>query len=709
MHILQLLSSGAFASATDDANGQSCYAPAASETSRTGNWEAVVANTGIAGTTQTVLTARVDTGTSPSEGPSFTWHPYVSASGEYDVSILVPGCSNFQDCALRTSVSVTLFPGGGLDPIVQTISQTNTEDETRNIYSGPIVPSSDTFVTTLSMRLADNPEGKGQNGQYVLVADRVQLVLTSANVTSGGGSGNNNGSSSTRGSFGFFEYPLANQNIDATRLLSNSSQTAADLIGLSLFQGLGGNSSLDSATGAALTTVAHHSSGRIIVGGNFARSGSENILIYNSGSISSPAGGGLNGAVSSLLLDGDRLYVGGEFTDTSSSSMNGKLRGVAVYDINQDQWSSLGGGLNGNVSALGLLKSQIQVAGNFSQVMDSDDNASPVSGLAVWDIASSSWRGSGGFLVGSMSFVANGTDDSQFIAGSVISSSKYGSSGLVMLENGDGDSPQVSPLNVQLGSSVTGGSTATHAATAKRSVHAKKSTAWFPKRWNVWARQSSGDLAALPPAPSTPAPAVLAGAFWKNGSADGLEIVIIGGNFSFKASGADHQGLALYDQDSGSLTGLTGANINGTVRSLLVDGDSLYMGGEFSVPGQNLSGFAVYDLAGQQWVTGVESLQGTGGSDIVIRSVTKSASQDNAIIVAGTFSRGGSLSCPSICQFDPSSKRWNNLGSGITGEVATVAYAGVSSKSLWTPSFRLTNKIEQPEYLDGCRIACPLR
>lgn len=570
-----------------------------------------------------------------------------------------------------------------MDPVYQTVSQTNRDDATTLIYSGPIVPSSDSFLTTISMRLADSPEGNGQNGQYEIIADRVQLILTSPNVTSGGGSGGGSGSSASKGSFGFFEYPLNSQNVDATKLISNSSQTSADAIGISLFQGLGGNSSLTSSTDATVNAVAHHSSGKIVVGGKFA-SGANNVLVYNGGSVSSTAGGGLDGTVTCMVLDGDLLYIGGEFKDTYSPSTNGKLRGVAVYDISQDKWSSLGGGVDGNVASLGIFNNQVQVVGNFSQVYDSSDNITPMSGLAAWDIGSSSWRGSGGFLVGDMSFIANGTDDSQFLAGSVITSSKYGSSGLVMLKNGDGNTPQISPLKAQLESSVSSTiGVTTRAISAKRHIHhAKKSTTWFPKRWNVWARQSNSNLASLPAAPTTPAPAVLAGSFWKNGTADDNEIVIVGGNFSFQASGTEYQGLAVYDEDAGSLTGLPGAQINGTVRSLFVDGDSLYIGGEFTVTGQNMDGFAVYDLAGQQWVSGIGSLQAASGTTVVVRSISKSASKADSIIVAGTFSKGGSLSCPSICQLDISSKQWDNLGDGISGEVAAVAYAGVSLSTL---------------------------
>jgi hypothetical protein len=44
-------------------------------------------------------------------------------------------------------------------------------------------------------------------------------------------------------------------------------------------------------------------------------------------------------------------------------------------------------------------------------------------------------------------------------------------------------------------------------------------------------------------------------------------------------------------------------------------------------------------------------------------------------IVAGSFAQAGSLQCNAICLWDVVEKQWNALGSGIQGNVASVAYA----------------------------------
>ena len=133
LHILQLLSSGAFVSAVAAQNNISCFAPNPSNVTLVGEWTEKEVTTDIAGTIQDVLTASVDVGTSASNGPSITWMPYVSASGNYDINLLIPGCTEFQDCDSRTSVKVTVFPGGNLDPQVTIVSQQVQQDTSQLI------------------------------------------------------------------------------------------------------------------------------------------------------------------------------------------------------------------------------------------------------------------------------------------------------------------------------------------------------------------------------------------------------------------------------------------------------------------------------------------------------------------------------------------------------------------------------------------------
>ncbi|KAF5386181.1 hypothetical protein D9615_002441 [Tricholomella constricta] len=715
LHILQLLSAGAFASSVDSGNGVSCFAPNPSNTTRTGDWAAKVANTDIAGTIQTVLVSSVNVGTSASDGPTFTWIPYVSASGNYDINLLVPGCINFQDCASRTTVKITIFPGEGLQPWVANISQQNPADEAILVYSGPILSSSPKFVTTISMTLADNPTGSGEGGKYELVADRVQMVLKSVDNTSSDGSGGSGpeGAQGINNGFGFFEWPRslssADSSIDATKTLPNSTLTSLANVGIDLFKGAGGSNGLSFPNPSAITTVVHHPSGRIFLGGHFAlssgaASGSANVVAYDSGALTRLADNGLNGPVNFMVFNGDQLFVGGEFTDTLSGSTDQRLRGVAMYDITKDEWNPLGAGLNGRVTSLGMANSQILVAGNFTRLLTSAnvDAGVAVAGFATWDLKKSAWVNSGGFVVGSMSFVGNATSKTQIIAGNVVSSRQFGASGMVILKNGDSkNSPKITPLGVQLDSAWSGSSL----GSVRRRSLIPRASAWIShvKKSKLFLRQApSTQLSPLPAPLPAPAPAVLVGTFWTNNTSS-AEVAIIGGNFSFHSPGSSsgYQAVALYDPATGMIQGLQGAQLNGTVRSLLVDGTQLYIGGEFAIQGTNANGLAVYDLSKQEWnVNAIPALQGNAGSPVVVRSITTSPSKQNTVIVAGSFSQAGSLRCQSICAYDTSSKQWNTLGNGILGEVASIAYAGdnqeilIASGSIALPENTVSNVVQ---------------
>ncbi|KAF8622348.1 hypothetical protein AX15_007080 [Amanita polypyramis BW_CC] len=690
LHILQILSSGAFASAVDSNNSRSCYAPNPSNVTLVGAWQKQIANTDIAGTTQPVLVSTVDVGTASASAPSITWMPYVSAEGNYNINLLVPGCANLQDCGSRTSVKVTVFPGEGLQPSVTTVSQANEQDASLLIYSGPILPSSPSFVATITMTLADNPGGTGQGGKYDIVADRVQLVLNSVNGTT---SASNNGTSGTPGmvksGFGLFEWPLGGASEDATTALTNSSESPVDSIGVDLFNGIGAASG-SIPTSVSIKAVAHHASGAIYLGGEFAlssgsASGSANIVLYKSGTLAGLPDRGLNGPVSSIAVSGNLIFVGGAFSDTASGSFQGSLRGVAIYDSQQNKWQPLGAGVDGDVTGLTLTDSRrLLVAGKFTKAYTSHgDIGVAAGGLAVWDTENATWVNSGGFLISQLDMVNNVTSTTQLLVGNVSALQKYGTSGVVMLKNGGKTGPSITPLGIQfeLGTTAAPASISTLNNT-RRNWHLSSSWSDHGRFHRLSTRQnpSSGQLFPLPQLPPATAPTVLAGTFWTNNS---KELVVIGGNFSYATTGLPVSSIGIYDPQSTAIQGLAGAQINGTVRALLVDNNKLYVGGEFALPGSNANGLAVYDLSSNEWTAvGLQPLQGDSPHPVIVRAITKSRSKGDTVIVAGSFASAGALDCAAICSFGSTTLQWNRLGSGIAGEVASVAYAGANQELL---------------------------
>lgn len=438
-----------------------------------------------------------------------------------------------------------------------------------------------------------------------------------------------------------------------------------------------------STTSDVVAAVAHHSSGAIFLGGNFTLSNGANIIAFKNGSLTPLAHGGLNGPVTSLLLEGDTLFVGGAFTDTMSPSTNGAAHGVVSYSVDADSWTAMEGGVSGSVSGVSFARGQVEVVGSFSNILtEAGSSSGPTAGgFAVWNVNNATWGNPGGFLVGSMTFVGNSTSpskgqqQSQILAGNVAASRQFSASGFVLLQNGNGNDgiPDVSTLSVQLED--VANTTTSAPSKRKRSVHAGH---WLYGRgiMDLFSRQSTTP-APLPASPPAPAPAVLAGAFWTNGS-DSQDRAILGGNFTFQA-GSSSSAVAIYNLKDGTLTALSGNPLNGTVRALLVVGDTLYIGGDFSVSGSSVVGLAIYNLAQQTLdMSNLQALGAASGESVVVRSLSISASDSGKVVVAGSFATAGGSACAGICQLDTSSKQWSKLGPGIAGEVASVAFGGVS-------------------------------
>jgi hypothetical protein len=584
---------GAFAAATSDQNGASCYAPGASSVQTTGSWTQQEVYTQIPATTQDVLVVKVGTGSTF----SVTWNTYISASGQYDVYIWVPGCDDMQNCDARTTVDITITPGGSLGPVTKTISQHVGDDTRILVYTGPIIPPTSNFLVPVTMQLSSNPQGNGVGGQYELVADRVQFELKSTDLN-----GSNNGNNSVpnllgpgqRG-FGLFEWPLDKPldnslgSINATGTLPNGTLSTLNAASQQLFSQL-------NRTASSTIKAIVPSSDTLFLAGQFTLANkAANIVAFKSNALATLTQNGLNGAVSSLVLYGDNLFVGGNFEATADNSI--PLRYIAQYSISGNTWSPLGGGADGPVTSLNQKNGRLSVAGNFTHVLFSGSSATSLSaaGFASWDIPSKTWVNPGGLFVGDVTFVGNATanGEGEYIAGNVKTYRKYGADGMVSLNTDKNGQAVITPLGVRL--DVVAGTNTT--STTSR------------KRWSdilMLKRQARNDT--LPRAPPSPAPAVLAGSFWTN-TTDSKEVLVLGGNFSIPTPDGD-VALAIYDPDSKAIKGLKGEHVQGVVRALLVVGNKLFVGGEFTVKGVSGFGFAVYDLQGQAWISAIPGFQG---------------------------------------------------------------------------------------------------
>lgn len=501
------------------------------------------------------------------------------------------------NCDFRTSVDVTIHPGGSMGPVTTRLSQQNEQDAELLVYSGPIIPSNDDFTVPVTLALSSSPTGSGSDGQYIIIADRVSFKLTSTDITgSGNSTGAGNGTGSARRGWGVYEWPLHDSpsNINATGVIPNDTETALTTLAFDLFSGLGNSTS--AASQSAIHAIVPYTEDITFVAGRFSLSGDiGNIAQFNDGALSSLANQGLGGTVSSMLLYGDTLFVGGSFNATGDGTTT--LRNIAAYNVPGNEWAALGGGVDGPVTSLGISNGHLAITGNFTHTLITSTTAIGSPGLASWDISGGQWINSGGLLVGSMTTVVNATssdDSTQYIAGTVSMYLKYGADGAASLSNDQDGQVAITPFGARL----DGSEISTSSTPAKRSD-------WVLNLRGLLAPRQSGPSAL--PDEDAPAPSVLSGVFWTN-TTSSHQVMIIGGNFT--VPGTTATSLAIYDPADTSINGVQGNQIDGVVRSLLVVGSKLYVGGEFTLEGVTGESFAVYDLSDQSWDTDVSGLTG---------------------------------------------------------------------------------------------------
>ncbi len=342
----------------------------------------------------------------------------------------------------------------------------------------------------------------------------------------------------------------------------------------------------------------------------------------------------------------------------------------------------MGGGVNGDVATLTTTDARLVITGNFTEVYSSTDGyGSPAGGLATWDLNAGKWVSQNGAFVGMISLFVPIPGGSSFIAGNITAAKDHDATGWSLIQSDKNGNPSFTLTPTSLEDVSPSGSTPSPSSTTgnRRRSKARLDSdliSWLIPRLKaaVLPRQSS----PTPPDLTVPfpaiAPAVLAGVFWTNSSSNHQNFVL-GGNFTFVgSSGNRYSGVGIYDVHTQFMTGLQGDSINGVVYALLVQHDTLFVGGNFTVGGT--PALAIYDLKSKKWNSLTQALKADSGSPYV-RSISTPPTGANTVIVAGTLTGAGSTSCNAVCSWDMNHQQWSTLGSGISGHIASVDYAKV--------------------------------
>lgn len=625
LHLLQLLSDGAYDYAVAANNLSPCTTGLAASTQSTvetsGNWTQESVFSGIGGTDEPVLYGLVPGGTAVASAPSLTWTPYVVEDGTYEILFRTPGCQAEDDCPARTSVSVVVTPTGG-KATTTTIDQTNTADELTSVYSGSLTASSGTGGgVAVTLGLASGA-ATDTSVTYHMVADLISLVANSTNGTISSNSTAGSVATTSTG-HGIFEFALVGtgtfgdavasaSGLSATSTLTNA--TGFDDVSFLLSSGAVVNS---------LVTVGSGTSTRVFVGGDFVYTSgaatSANIVEYSGAVATVAPNGGLAGTITSLVELSGYLYAAGTFTATTDGAVTG-LDGAARWQYNStgSAWTALATvpSVGGSIAALGVVntgtnESIVAVGGGGS-------------GLAFFNPSTSSWNSTAaGFFLGNLTAIggaasltsSNGT---AYLAGNVLAAGSTSAPGGAILSSSN-NVPSLSSFDFTLDSetSTAASSTATKAVVRRTPTATKRSTLRAamsimlprspkpPLRHDLAPRAAASAITTSLPSALTAETTgeILSGAFWKNGS---TSYVLLAGHYT-SSSGVINAGL--YDTNRATFKGLTGEVITGTVTQTEIFGSVAWLGGNFTAS-LGRQGLATYDLSTSSVDTTVPALIG---------------------------------------------------------------------------------------------------
>jgi trimeric autotransporter adhesin len=364
---------------------------------------------------------------------------------------------------------------------------------------------------------------------------------------------------------------------------------------------------------------------------------------------------GVGGPVYALSIFNGSLYVGGTF----ESAGGVRASGIARWDISRRRWSSLGGGVAnventaiypGHVYAIAVDSQSVFVGGLFLMA-----DADTVGNLARWDVASQSWSAACKSDVNRTNGIIHALEldgRSLYVGGEftlvadIVASriAKWDLANNTWSSLGAGVDGTVYAIEQHAGRIVVGGLFDSSGTTPARHI-----AQWDGSRWQPVGPGLDAAVRAL--------------------HSDGGSLYV-GGAFTSAASGSVAlNGVARWSGEGFLPVGLgVGGDTTPVVRSLVTSNGSLYAAGTFSAAGIA----AAYGIA--QWDT-VWSALGRPpalvrhGADEAVHAV---AIDGDNVYVGGDFSVAGGVRANRVARWSRSSGQWFALGSGIDGAGALV-------------------------------------
>ena len=170
------------------------------------------------------------------------------------------------------------------------------------------------------------------------------------------------------------------------------------------------SSSIFSGFNGEIIASAYDSTNNLLyVGGNF-NVPFNRIAVWN-GTQWNSLRGGTNDYVNSILPIGNKVYVGGRFTQVGNSQVSNYF---AIWDITTQNWTTFGTQINGAVNSIISNSSQstLYIGGEFNTIQSIN-----IPHIASYHIASSSWNSIGEGLNGDVLTLALYNDSKLYVGG----------------------------------------------------------------------------------------------------------------------------------------------------------------------------------------------------------------------------------------------------------------------------------------------------
>ena len=389
----------------------------------------------------------------------------------------------------------------------------------------------------------------------------------------------------------------------------------------------------------------------------------------------------------SLHLDGDNLYVVGDFDKAGEDSTNN----IAIWNIVEKQWSSLPGTFNGTINTVLTVGTNVYVGGNFNTIDDNNYDH-----IAVWD--GEGWNSFQGGVNGEV-FVLKRNEGQLYVGGDFSTANGLAVDNLAIWTGsewnnfGGGADGEVYDIHFIGDSVIVGGN-----FNQLNGADFPNIGIWTDETWSSFPVQPNGPIYDIE---GTAADLAIAGEFsqigilettgfatWNEntwevpnneiGYLAGIYNVskvnddwIIGGSFR-KIEDISVNNIALLNatlnwEKFGTDTSFKGAS--GAIRAIEQDGSNYYVGGSFlGIGPASIDRLAMWN--GINW----EGL----GEEVISGTVYDILVDDNLVYVAGSFTSIGDLQVNRIAVWNKNTEQWSSLNGGANSAILTLLKVGNS-------------------------------